>query len=69
MFLTTTNDNLRAIEFYQRQGMTLAAVHRGAVEAAWNAKPDLPRVAPNGLPIRDEWEFEIDLRSRQSCLA
>jgi hypothetical protein len=61
VFLTTTNDNLRAIEFYQRQDMTLVAVHRNAVAAALAAKPDLPRVAPNGLPIRDELEFEITL--------
>ena len=69
VFLTTTNDNLRAIEFYQRQGMRLVAVHRGAVEAAWDAKPDLPRVASNGLPIRDEWEFEIELGPQNSRFA
>lgn len=61
LFLTTTNDNLHAQEFYQRQGLRLVAIHPRAVDAARNVKPDLPFLAPNGLPIRDEWEYSIDL--------
>lgn len=59
LFLTTTNDNLHAQEFYQRQGLELIAIHPRAVDAARHVKPDLPRLAPNGLPIRDEWEYEL----------
>src|SRR5215510_15425556 len=33
-FLTTTNDNLRAIGFYQKRGWRLAALHKGVIEEA-----------------------------------
>ena len=32
LWLITTNDNLRALGFYQRRGLTLVAVHAGALD-------------------------------------
>ena len=61
-FLTTTNDNIRALEFYQRAGWRFAALHKGAVDAARVHAPTIPRVGPSGIPIRDEIEFELALR-------
>lgn len=61
-FLTTTNDNMRAIEFYQRQGWRIAALHKGIIDAARERKAQIPRVGPSGLPIRDEIEMEMWLR-------
>jgi GNAT superfamily N-acetyltransferase len=58
MRLVTTNDNLRAIGFYQIIGMTIARVGINAVEQARKLKPDIPRTGENGIPIRDEIEFE-----------
>ncbi len=61
--LTTTNDNLRAIEFYQRRGWSLCAVHPGAMDRARIAKPTIPERGMHGLPLRDEIEFEFRFRS------
>ena len=58
--LTTTNDNLDAIRFYQRRGLRLVALRPGAVDRARLEKPEIPRVGDYGIPLRDE----IDLARR-----
>jgi GNAT superfamily N-acetyltransferase len=52
--LITTNDNLRALEFYQKRGYVIAGIYINAVEKARKMKPQIPLVAENGIPIRDE---------------
>jgi GNAT superfamily N-acetyltransferase len=59
--LTTTNDNLEALRFYQRRGFRLTALRPGAVDAARLIKPTLPRIGDFGLPIRDEFDLVLDL--------
>jgi N-acetylglutamate synthase-like GNAT family acetyltransferase len=61
LWLITTNDNLRAIRFYQRRGMRLVAVHRGAVDEARRIKPQISEVGKHGIPLHDELEFELEL--------
>jgi GNAT superfamily N-acetyltransferase len=61
LWLITTNDNLRAVRFYQRRGMRLVAVHRGAVDDARRLKPSIPQIGDHGIPIHDELEFELAL--------
>jgi ribosomal protein S18 acetylase RimI-like enzyme len=61
LWLITTNDNLNAIRFYQRRGMRLVAVHRGAVDEARRIKPSIPLLGEHGTPIHDELEFELPL--------
>jgi GNAT superfamily N-acetyltransferase len=58
LWLITTNDNLRALGFYQRRGYELVAVHRGAVDFSRKLKPSIPLVSPDGIPMRDEIELE-----------
>ena len=59
VWLVTTNDNLHALGFYQRRGFQLIAVHPGAVDRSRaELKPSIPRIADNGLPIRDELVLE-----------
>lgn len=58
LWLITTNDNLNAIGFYQRHGFHIAAVYPGAVNRARLIKPVIPLIGENGIPIRDEIEFE-----------
>lgn len=58
LWLITTNDNLRAIGWYQRRGFTLAAVHVNALEEARRLKPEIPLIGCDGIPLRDELEFE-----------
>lgn len=64
VFLTTTNDNLRAIGFYQKRGWRLVAVHRGAMDRARDIKPTIPRIGFNGIPMHDEIELETALPHR-----
>jgi len=56
--LVTTNDNLRAIGFYQVIGMTIARVGINAIAEARKLKPEIPLTGDKGIPIRDEIEFE-----------
>ncbi len=57
--LTTTNDNLRALEYYQKRGFNLVAIHREAVNKTRKIKPTIPLVSPDGIPIQDEIELEL----------
>jgi ribosomal protein S18 acetylase RimI-like enzyme len=54
LWVTTTNDNLQALGFYQRRGFRLQQVRAGAVDQARRIKPGIPLIADNGIPIRDE---------------
>ncbi|MHA2243107.1 MAG: GNAT family N-acetyltransferase [Candidatus Thorarchaeota archaeon] len=56
--VTTTNDNLDALRFYQKQGFRIINVYPNAVEYSRRIKPDIPQIAPNGIPIMDEIELE-----------
>lgn len=59
--LTTTNDNQRAINFYRNRGFRLSEIREGAVDKAREIKPTIPMLSPEGVPICDEWEFELIL--------
>lgn len=61
LFLTTTNDNLNALRFYQKFGFELCALRRGAINASRKQKPSIPQIGMNGIPLRDELELEINL--------
>ena len=60
--LTTTNDNLKALRFYQRRAFVFASLHRDAVQRSRKLKPEIPMVGNDGIPIRDELELELILR-------
>lgn len=59
--LITTNDNIRGLEFYQRRGFVFSNIYKNAIENSRKIKPQIPIFADNGLPIRDEIEFEMIL--------
>lgn len=65
LWLTTTNDNLDALRFYQRRGLRISAVHPGGVDAARAIKPTIPLVGDYGIAIHDELELELRLDSRR----
>jgi ribosomal protein S18 acetylase RimI-like enzyme len=66
MWLVTTNDNLRALLFYQRRGFRIIAVHTDAVARSRETKPEIPAVGDNGIPILDEIELEKELPGQAS---
>jgi ribosomal protein S18 acetylase RimI-like enzyme len=61
VWLITTNDNLRALRFYQRRGFRLAALHRDALDRSRELKPSIPEIGLDGIPLRDELELELRL--------
>jgi ribosomal protein S18 acetylase RimI-like enzyme len=61
LFLVSTNDNTRALRFYQKQGFTIAAVRLNVMEQSRKLKPEIPPTGADGIPIRDEIELEIVL--------
>lgn len=61
LWLVTTNDNTRALRFYQRRGLDLVALHRDAATAARAVKPTLPEYGEDGIAVRHELELELRL--------
>ena len=61
LVVSTTNNNLRALALYQRNGYRLAALHPGAIDAFRRLKPQIPETDPTGIPIRDMIELEKPL--------
>ena len=55
----TTNDNMRALRFYQKQGFSLVAVHRNALKRSRLLKKEIPLIGQDGIPLRDEIELEM----------
>jgi GNAT superfamily N-acetyltransferase len=63
--LTTTNDNLDALRFYQRCGFRLAEIRIDAVQRSRKLKPTIPLIGRYGIPIRDEIDLRRDLPSKR----
>jgi ribosomal protein S18 acetylase RimI-like enzyme len=61
LWVTTTNDNLAALAFYQRRGFRLQRLRAGAVEQSRLIKPGIPLLGESGIPIRDEIDLCRDL--------
>ncbi|MFH1832631.1 MAG: GNAT family N-acetyltransferase [Candidatus Levyibacteriota bacterium] len=57
----TTNDNKKAVKFYQNQGFKIKAIHKNAMEVSRKLKPSIPLIGIDGIPIKDEIELEINL--------
>ena len=57
--LVTTNNNLRALAFYQKRGFRLVALVPGAVDESRRVKASIPKEDSTGLPIRDELHLEF----------
>ena len=54
LWLTTTNDNLRALRFYMRRGFRMVQVRFGGVDQARTLKPAIPLEGQDGIPRHDE---------------
>jgi ribosomal protein S18 acetylase RimI-like enzyme len=62
VWLTTTNDNLDAIRFYQRRGFRISALRPGAVDRARERlKPEIPVVGSYGIRMSDELDLVLEL--------
>jgi ribosomal protein S18 acetylase RimI-like enzyme len=61
LWLITTNDNTKALRFYQKYGLAIIAWHHNAIEQDRRLKPEIPLTGNDGIPIRDEIELEMKL--------
>lgn len=61
MRLITTNDNLRALQFYQKRGYYLTKLYPNAMDEVRKVKPNVPLIGDNDIPLRDEIELEKQL--------
>lgn len=61
MRLITTNDNLKALGFYQKRGFVLTKLYPNAMDNVRKIK-DIPLIGENNIPLRDELELELNLR-------
>ena len=59
LWLITTNDNLPAQRFYESVGWRLAQIHHGAIQQSRLLKPEIPLLGLNGVPLEDEYEYEL----------
>ncbi|MDI6901191.1 MAG: GNAT family N-acetyltransferase [Anaerosomatales bacterium] len=58
LIVSTTNDNLDALRFYQRRGFALARLHPGVMASVRAEKPGLPETGEYDIPLRDVLELE-----------
>lgn len=61
MRLITTNDNMRALQFYQKRGYCLTKLYPNAMDEVRKVKPEIPLLGDNDIPLRDEIELEKQL--------
>ena len=61
LWLITTNDDINAIRFYQLKGFELVNVHLNAMDISRQMKPSIPLIGMDNIPLKHEFEFEIQL--------
>ncbi|HEY7948014.1 MAG TPA: GNAT family N-acetyltransferase [Acidimicrobiales bacterium] len=61
LWLVTTNDNVRAIGFYQRWGMDLVEFIHDGVAVSRRVKPEIPILGLDDIALRHELVFELRL--------
>ncbi|MCL2446415.1 MAG: GNAT family N-acetyltransferase [Oscillospiraceae bacterium] len=61
LIVQTSNDNTHAFRFYQRRGFVLREIRLRAMDTARQLKPSIPLAGEDGIALRDEIEFELEL--------
>ncbi|WP_432662059.1 GNAT family N-acetyltransferase [Wukongibacter baidiensis] len=61
LWLITTNDNTRAIKFYQKRGFNISGLYLNSIVRARKIKPEIPLFGYDNIPILHEIEFEMIL--------
>lgn len=61
IWLITTNDNTRALRFYQKRGFVIENIHLNAIKESRKLKPQIPERGFGGIPILHEIELEKEL--------
>jgi ribosomal protein S18 acetylase RimI-like enzyme len=63
MWLITTNDNIEALQFYQKYGFVICDVRINEIARSREIKPEIPLIGMHNIPIRDEIELEYKFKA------
>lgn len=58
LVVITTNDNPKAVAFYEKNGFAITAVRKNIMDAYRKLKPEIPLVGNDGIPLTDEIELQ-----------
>jgi RimJ/RimL family protein N-acetyltransferase len=61
VWLITTNDNSKAMRFYQKGGFEMVGFYKNGMHESRKLKPEIPEVGFDDIPIKHEIEFEYRL--------
>lgn len=61
VWVLTTNDNTRALKFYQRYGFSLVQVNFGALDVSRKLKPQIPLYGADNIRLEHEFILKMDL--------
>lgn len=64
VWLVTTNDNTKAIKYYQKRWFDMKALYHNSVTKSRQLKPQIPLYGNDGIPILHELEFEMVLNAK-----
>lgn len=62
----TTNDNINALQFYQKRGFDMAGFYYNSLEVSRRLKPEIPLIGENGIPLKHEILFEMLLDGQET---
>lgn len=63
LWVITTNDNTKALHFYQMKGFKIKAIYPDAIKESRCLKPEIPLLGIDNIEIRDEIELEKKLKN------
>lgn len=61
VWMVVNNDNVGAMRFYQKRGFNLCGFHPDSYRKVRESRPELPQYGCDGIAIRHELEFELEL--------
>lgn len=61
LVVITTNDNTKAVEFYKKNGFTIAVVRKNIMDEYRKLKPEIPLTGVDGISITDEIELQKEI--------
>lgn len=65
LWLVTTNDNIRALDVYQRHGLVITRLVIDGVQLSRAIKPSIPHRGANGIAMRHEVVLQLALGQRR----
>ena len=57
----TTNDNIKALRFYQKRGFDMVRLRHNSMDVTRRIRPGIPQKGKEGIPLRHNIEFEMHL--------